>query len=257
MTAFEFNKTDTDPLPIKTYIEYGLDKVQKPEEQIDPLAQLLEIMGSLGPKEQLWLQFVVRVHKKDGKFEIGKSWKDIAKAEIQKVRAEAVTETEQIDAAGNVKKIKGGINPTEGQKSRIKAIEQNIGKQPYDVGIRGIYCAPADAAHRAMGGILANLFKPFNSEQYNSLMPNGRWSDHFNEYPWEDKGGHHYAQAMRDALHCYRTRAFFHPFYIGPYNVMSTEEMATLYHVPSSSVTTPSLPRIQSTTSEAPSNLPT
>lgn len=264
MTAFEFKKTekdkdtnvDVDPLPIKTYPEYGLDKVQKPEEQVDPLAQLLEVLGSLGPKEQLWLQFVVRVHKKDGKYGEGKSWKDVAKDEIQRIRAAAVTEIETVDAMGNIKKAKGGINPTEGQKDRLKAIDRNIGKQPYDVGIRGIYCAPEDAAHRAMGGILANIFKPFNSEQFNSLMPNGRWSDHFNEYPWEDKHGHHYAQAMRDALHVYRTRAFFHPFYIGPYSVLSTEELATIYHVPSSSVTTPSLPRIQSTTSEAPSNLP-
>lgn len=257
MTAFEFKKTDVDPLPIKTYIEYGLDKVQKPEEQVDPLAQLLEVMGSLGPKEQLWLQFVVRVHKKDGKYGPGKSWKDIAKEEIQKIRDAAVTEIEMIDMTGAAKKIKGGINPTEGQRERAKAIEHNIGKQPYDIGIRGIYCAPVDAAHRAMGGILANIFKPFNSEQYNSLMPNGRWSDHFNEYPWEDRHGHHYAQAMRDALHCYRSRSFFHPFYIGPYSVMSTEELATIYHIPSGSVTTPNLPRIQSTTSEAPPNLPT
>ncbi|HEY0979749.1 MAG TPA: hypothetical protein VGE23_02830, partial [Candidatus Paceibacterota bacterium] len=55
MTAFEFRKTKPDPYPLKTYPEYGLDQVQKPEEQVDPLAQMLEIMGSLGPKEQLWL----------------------------------------------------------------------------------------------------------------------------------------------------------------------------------------------------------
>lgn len=259
MTAFEFSKTKPDPYPIKTYVDYGLDQVQKPEEQIDPLAQLLEVMGSLGPKEQLWLQFVVRIHKGE-KYgaDQKRTWKDIAKEEIDAIRADAVTETEQVDSQGNVKKVKGGINPTEGQKDKLKAIERNIGKQPYDVGIRGIYCAPEDAAYSTMGGILANLFKPFNSEQYNSLMPtDGRWSNHFNDYPWEDKHGHHAAHANHSVLEFYRKRAFFHPPYVGSYNVMSIEELATMYHIPSSSVTTPSLPRIQSTTSEAPSNLPT
>ena len=39
--------------------------------------------------------------------------------------------------------------------------------------------------------------------------------------------------------------------------VMSVEELATIYHIPSGSIVTPSLPRIMSTRKEAPSNLPT
>lgn len=259
MTAFEFTKGKPDPYPMKSYIDYGLDQVQKPEEQVDPLAQLLEVMGSLGPKEQMWLQFVVRIHKGEKYGADQKvTWKDIAKEEIKAIREDSVVETEQVDSEGNVKKVKSGINPTEGQKDKLKAIERNIGKQAYDVGIRGIYCAPKDSAYGTMGGVLVNIFKPFNSEQYNSLMPaDGRWSNHFNDYPWEDKHGHHAAHANHSVLEFYRRRAFFHPPYVGAYNVMSIEELATIYHIPSSSVTTPSLPRIQSTTSEAPGNLPT
>jgi hypothetical protein len=39
--------------------------------------------------------------------------------------------------------------------------------------------------------------------------------------------------------------------------VMSTEELATIYHIPSSAIGTPGLRRIQSATGEAPANLPT
>ena len=39
--------------------------------------------------------------------------------------------------------------------------------------------------------------------------------------------------------------------------VMSVEELSTIFHIPGSSVVTPSLPRITSTRKEAPSNLPT
>ena len=52
-----------DALPIKTYVEYGLDKVQKELEQVDPFANLVEFMGSIGKGEYLWLQFIFRIHK--------------------------------------------------------------------------------------------------------------------------------------------------------------------------------------------------
>lgn len=259
MTAFEFMKTKPDPYPLKTYVEYGLDKVQKPEEQVDPMAQVVEVMGSLGPKEQLWVQFVVRIHKGE-KYgaDQKRTWKDVAKDVLKELKEEDAVTNEYVDANGVKKTSISYPNPTRAMASRIEAVEKNTGKQAYDVGIRGIYCAPKDSAYGTMGGILVNLFKPYNSEQFNSLMPsNGRWSNHFNDYPWEDKHGHHLAHANHSVLEFYRMRAFFHPPYIGEYNVMSIEELATMYHVPSSSVTTPSLPRIQSTTSEAPSNLPT
>ncbi len=259
MTAFEFYKTKPDPYPIKTYVEYGLDKIQKPEEQVDPMAQVIEVMGSLGPKEQLWVQFVVRIHKGEKYGEDQKrTWKDEAKDVLKELKEEDAVTNEYVDANGVKKTSVSYPNPTRAMASRIEAVEKNTGKQAYDVGIRGIYCAPKDSAYGTMGGILVNLFKPYNSEQFNSLMPsNGRWSNHFNDYPWEDKHGHHLAHANHSVLEFYRMRAFFHPPYVGAYNVMSVEELATMYHVPSSSVTTPSLPRIQSTTSEAPSNLPT
>jgi len=259
MTAFEFSKTKPDPYPIKTYPEYGLDQVQKPEEQVDPLAQVLEVMGSLGPKEQLWLQFVVRIHRGEKYGEDQKkTWKDEAKEVIASLREEDKVENEFVDANGVKRTSTTYPNPTRAMANRIEAIERNTGKQAYDVGIRGIYGAPEDAAHSAMGGVLVNIFKSFNSEQHNSLMPvDGRWSNHYNDYPWEDPHGHHTEHMNHDVLKFYRMRAFFHPPYVGKYNVMSVEELATMFHVPSSSVTTPSLPRIQSSTSEAPGNLPT
>lgn len=41
------------------------------------------------------------------------------------------------------------------------------------------------------------------------------------------------------------------------FQVMSTEELATMFHIPSSTVMTPGLSRIPSTRKEAPANLPT
>ena len=50
-------------LPIKTYIDYGLDKAigsLEEEQKIDPITPMLEYLGTLGKGEQIWIQFIVR-----------------------------------------------------------------------------------------------------------------------------------------------------------------------------------------------------
>lgn len=49
-----------DFLPIKTYVDYGLDKDPKEEFKIDPITPLLEVMGSMGKGEYMWYQLLVQ-----------------------------------------------------------------------------------------------------------------------------------------------------------------------------------------------------
>lgn len=49
-----------DFYPIKTYADYGLDKDPKEEHKVDPLAGILELMGSLGKGEHMWYQVLVQ-----------------------------------------------------------------------------------------------------------------------------------------------------------------------------------------------------
>jgi hypothetical protein len=61
----------------------------------------------------------------------------------------------------------------------------------------------------------------------------------------------------RRLLRYYRQRAYFHPPYQQKPMIMTTEEVATLYHFPSSTVaTTPTFGRIMSKKAQAPANLP-
>ena len=53
-------KMKADYLPIKTYVDYGLDKDPKEEFKVDPLTPLLETMGSLGKGEYMWYQVLVQ-----------------------------------------------------------------------------------------------------------------------------------------------------------------------------------------------------
>ena len=119
-----------DALPIRTYVEFGLDKVQKEPEQVDPLSQIIEFMGSLGKGEYLWLQFLIRAHKgekygktnKEGKVY---TWKDEAKEMIEKIRGDT-RETYTDTATGEERP--GFPNPTKAQSEKMAAIDRNVSK---------------------------------------------------------------------------------------------------------------------------------
>ena len=259
----DFKHTAKDPLPMKTYVEYGLDKVQKEPEQVDPLANLIEFMGSIGKGEYLWLQFVIRMHRgeKYKKFNAKGdvwTWKDEAKELVDEIRKS--TRETYIDPITK-KEMPGFPNPTKGQSERIAAIERNVSKQGFDVGARGIYLAKAEKFNPIMITHMITLFKPFSTEGWNGIRASG-WLTRFDDYPWEigvSKLKKHYSRKLVEA---FRRRQFFYdPFSYGipkdEVMVMSTEELATVFHIPSSSVSAPGLGRIQSATGEAPSNLPT
>lgn len=268
----DFKQTAPDPLPIKTYVEYGLDKVQKEPEQVDPFANLVEFMGSIGKGEYIWLQFVFRFHKgekyhkkitikdpKTGKIKnTGKdyTWKEEGKKMVEEIRAK--TRDPYVDPVTGEERP-GFPNPTKGQMEKIAAIERNTSKLAFDVGIRSIYFVKGKFNVVTVLHMIA-LFKPFSTEGWNGLNSTA-WMKRFDDYPWEfgvEKLKNLYRRKMVEA---YRRRQFFYePFTFGlPKNdiaVMSTEELATLYHIPSSAIAAPGLGRIHSATGEAPANLP-
>lgn len=267
MFAAEFEHTKPDPYPIKTYVDYKLDLPgAKPEEQIDPLAQMLELLGGIGPKEQIWLQFVIRMtksekypglHTKDGR---SYTWKDEATDLIEKVRQQTAVKGNYTDpVTGKVQETQGFPNLSKGQSNALEAIERNISKQGFDVGMRAIYTASKEAYEggKVISFMLGSMMKPFSSESHNSFKPLSEYDAKFQDYPWEDPHGTYKQELHEEAVENYRRRAFFHEPYVGNWMIMSTEEIATLFHIPSATVVTPSLPRIQSTTSAFPTNLPT
>ncbi|MDP2655244.1 MAG: hypothetical protein Q8P17_01650 [bacterium] len=259
----DFKQSNEDPLPIKTYVEYGLDKVQKEPEQVDPLANLIEFMGSIGKGEYLWLQYVIRVHKGEKYNKTNKkgktyTWKDQALELVEEIRH--ATRDNYTDPVTGEERP-GFPNPTKGQSEKIAAIERNVSKLAFDVGARSVYIAKPDKFNPVMITHMVSLFKPFNTVGWNDINSSD-WLKRFDDYPWEigvSKLKKHYSRKLVEA---FRRRQFFHdPFSYGiskdEIMVMSTEEIATIFHIPSSSVGTPGLERIQSATGEAPSNLPT
>jgi hypothetical protein len=106
-----------------------------------------------------------------------------------------------------------------------------------------------------VGGCIGNM-KHFNSESLNGFKPNGDvWHNRLGD-PWLDYKNIRRNRFGGEGLAMYKRRSYFYAPYDGKPLVMNSEELATIYHFPGSVAATPTLDRIPSKKSEAPSNLP-
>lgn len=258
--AGEFTLTKDDAYPIKTYVDYGLDKDPKEEYKVDPLIPLIEFLGSIGPNQQVWIQILVRGHKGDQKkpghfFKKTDRWKDSANKLINDMmvrdaKTRTTIKSDDEDA--------GSLTPrlSKGESSVIEALERSVSKYAFDVGLRAIYWGKKEAFNGAMGiGGIIGSFKHFSSDVLNGFKPTKRWHSSF-EYPWQDYKDIRKNRASAGALMAYKRRSYFYtPFESSPF-VLNTEELATIYHFPGAVAATPTLERVPSKKAQAPANLP-
>jgi len=188
----EFKFTKADPYPIKTYIDYGLDKDPKEEFKVDPMVPMIEFLGSVGYNQQVWVQYIIKGHKDDQRkpgYWLKKT--DLWKDESKKLVNEIMARDPKTKIAGKKDKESGRVTPptlSQGEKDIVEALDRSITKLPFDVGIRALYIGKKDFFDKVMGvgGILSS-FKHFGSENLNGIKPNGdKWSAKFSGNPWED-----------------------------------------------------------------------
>lgn len=267
MFATQYKLSKPDPFPIKTYIDYGLDfkENQKEEYKIDPITSVIEYMGSLKKGENAWIQILIQKHEKPGIFHgklfEEKDLKEEVKEEIEKIRKEAIPE-------GDDSTTFKFPNPTKGQTERITALERSATKTAFECMMRSIYICEKDAfVPTNIGGLVAGV-KQYSSTNLNGFIPtvvtegSAFQRDLASILPFYKRKLEKDINEMRkDLLHAYKLRSFFqHPYkHYGeakPF-ILTTEELATIWHFPSGMVSqTPTLERVGSKKSEAPSNLP-
>lgn len=61
--AWEYSLKKDDAYPIKTYVDYELDKDPKEEFKIDPMTPLLEFLSTIKPTERVWIQIMIMAAK--------------------------------------------------------------------------------------------------------------------------------------------------------------------------------------------------
>ena len=252
----EYKLDKPDPYPIKTYVDYGLDKDPKEEFKIDPLTSVLEYMGSINKGEQIWMQIIIQAHKKKPKSHARFKETDIkeeAKETIKELLEKLQEKSPSVLAGEEGETVSFKRFPTKGESEIIAAIQRSAGKLNFDCGIRIIYAAKPEAFQGVRIPQTINLMRPFASKDLNEFAYN--WGTYF-DYPWQDYKKIRADFRRRRVLKAYRLRSWFHPPYKRKNFILSSEELATIYHFPGKVLQAPSVNRVMSKKAEAPINLP-
>jgi hypothetical protein len=255
MISFHLAKKQDELYPIKTYIDYGMDKLPKEELKFEPMAPLLEHLGKAKPHERIWVQILTVAHDKKtlktGSLGTVPTWEKKAYDKINEImgrddkRQSAYEETDSRPML------------TMSERDMVAAIERNVSKYAFEVAIRAMYIVEAGKFDADM---ISPLLKSFS--QYDVIGRNGigtRWRTDFDYNFFSDFSGQRKVMMKKNELESYKAR-FYLPGDkkrgIDKMTVMSVEELATIYHIPGTAVVTPSLTRVESTRKEAPANLP-
>lgn len=291
----EFSLKGEDFLPIRTYIDFKLDKDPKEEFKVDPITPIIEWMGAIKKGEQIWFQVICRAV--DGKFE---NWKKEGEAALEKIyyglkfSDDLKAKKTEAEAAGKKLEKKKSADLSEIEKIQAEAISRNLGKLGFECGIRVVYIAKKENFDAKNIDALTGCLRQFNSPLLNSFAPIGDTMPSF-DYPWQDRTGikklgrkdyivgsyikrklFYKAHSNEDWYNGIPER-FFHdirdalkirilsidPDHVkykgsGDENrfILNAEELATIYHFPGQTASSPALKRIASTKAEPPVNLP-
>ncbi len=248
-----FKLAKEDFIPIKTYVDYGLDKnvgTLEEEQKIDPISPFLEFLGTLKKGQQIWIQFIVRA-------DFFNPWRKDAKEYIKEImgRGGPVADDEPFQTA----------KLTHGEQDMVKGIERSLSKHAFEVVTRGLYLAPKENFEKGpIGFFKNNIFKTYNSNYFNAIFRD--WDSTLVDWKYQEPLGFRTSAYKRRFFNDYIERsAFYEPFwkYINFHwykrrkpMVLTSEELATLFHIPGRVTTTSSIDRIDATKSEPPSNLP-
>ncbi len=250
----------TDAYPLKTYVDWELEEDPDEEYKIDPFSQVLETMGSMKPGEQAWVQILITKYNDKAP---GATWLQTkgryetqVKEAVDKIRKEVVTggkEGTEIESwratAARLEQFHAG--------EILRSIERNASKIRYSVGMRGTYITnPPDIFNNNAKENFRYMWRPIGDEDHRNHLRHRRWHPPF-DYVWQDLWNMRVNLVSRRYYDCYRRRSHFHPPWIFPHNVMSTEVLATLWHPPSQGMEARGVQRIESRKKSAPHNLPT
>lgn len=252
--ANEFIYADNQALPIRTYPDFEHPLTQ---EFKDPLSALIETMAKLRPGEQIWFQVLVRP--------TSDSWKKGSIAFIKKVMGQK--DSSNTPKKGIIRKLIDeilslfitGTNqmvglppPGPGQKDggadvlskilylaphekeKAEGAARKIKKIGFETKIRYVYIARKEVFLKDHGAsAVIGSIKQFNTSDLNALKPDTkRYGTHANYFFTDWRKNRKKEKMMR----WYKNRSVG---YGRPLFIMNTEELASIWHFPTKTETTP------------------
>ncbi|HEU4677327.1 MAG TPA: hypothetical protein VFS75_01255 [Candidatus Paceibacterota bacterium] len=255
--SIHFGHKKPTGFPIKTYVDYELQEMPKEEEKIDPITSMLEMLGSIGPGEYVWVQMLIEANRKvtfkEGALVEKPDWTKEGRAQVEGVIKDAAKRVgvQEDEIGRNVNQFL-----TDEEKETIRAMERGLSKNAFNTAIRCMYIAESDAYNP--GERIGAIITGWRSYDYIGRNAIGvRWRTDFDWNWWQDPSGHEREHLKHNELEEYKKRTYTNYSHADLPTPFSVEELATMYHFPGTVASTPSLARLPSKRSEAPSNLPT
>ena len=226
----ELTLTENEALPIKTFDSF----------EVDPLAGITGTLAKLDPDrtEEMWIQILARPIPDDWHKNTTDRWVSAIKSG-KKMLSSGIDWTWAVEAIGALfRPPAGGSNSevkvelSERAKAQIAKAEEKATKLGYEVKIRLAYLGQNETDAKLNMQALVGTFK-----QYNSTSING----------FQQKGG----SFDKKELDAYKVRQFTdHGF------ILNISELASVYHLPHTSVETPNIVWANAKTAEPPAQLP-
>jgi len=288
----EFALKRPEAFPLKTYVDFGLDKDPKEEFKVDPVSPVVELFGSLKKGEQMWMQIVVtpskKMYHKKGTWFGKHDWVEEARQELFKLLKDYTAVKGKGNATQGMASVKDlgkdsrvEIRVPDFLKRAVERMNQKVSKLGFDTGIRVMYVAKKEKFDMSNRRNIRLIFRQYDAPDINGLTRvNSTQADAFNSsfFSLSPKKIMILANRM---LHEYRERGFFHlpmrhilnnhnisglpliilkqfwlPYFHPPTYVLNAEEIATLWHFPGQIMRVPTLERIESKEASPPPNLP-
>lgn len=254
--------------PIRTYSDF---EDQPSGEFVDPVANIVEGVSKLGPGEQIWIQILVRAsddgwrksardtvlvlagRKKLAKPSSGLGFIPYVVNEIIDICRHVVFDFFNPDFVGPSASAEKSANDqpsmmlhlSTGERDIIDRIDRKIEKPAFETDIRYIYVAKRKVFNKtkANSAVFA-YFAQFGTEFLNRLIPDGKTKTSAYYFFAEARK----AVKKRAIIRKYRERVLDKKSY-----VLSTDELASLFHFPTKTV---KAPKIDARKGKPPASLP-
>lgn len=221
----ELTLTDNETIPIKTF----------PSFEVDPLAAITATLAKLDePGEEAWIQIVARP--------VADDWHKRGTKMIRRIEGRGGllggnTGSYLGQALGALAKPPEATDKTapelsERDRARIRAIEEKGTKLGYQVKIRIIYAGPHEHLAKLRMQAIQGAFKQFNTTNLNGF------------------------QAKNASFSPSKRAEYIARHFIDSGFILNIEELASLFHLPHTSVETPNIVWATTKTAEPPANIP-
>ncbi|MEI8174590.1 MAG: hypothetical protein WCG28_01420, partial [bacterium] len=278
----EFKLAKPEAFPLKTYVDFGLDKDPKEEFKVDPISPVVELFGTMQKGEQMWLQIVITPSKKSyhthGTWFKHHDWMTESNLEIKRLLKPYTSTRYLAGSEGTDNKTAMEVRVPKFLDKVVDGMVAKTTKLGFDAGVRVYYAAKKEVFNMSNRRNLRLIWRQYARPDCNQLERHN--STQGDAYSGIFSASKKTVMLLADRmLNEFRERSFFHEslrqkiiskhnipwpfdsmffpvFFHQEIFVLNVEEIATMWHFPGQILKVPTLERIESKEASPPTNLP-